>query len=61
MTRERRAAALILLGVAMLVLSIIVWVANRGLYTDLLAAAGVAGGLGLVVSVLPGPGNTPGT
>jgi cyanate permease len=56
MSQARRMAALILLGVAMLVLALIVYIRNRGADNDLLATIGVLGGLAVVVVVLPGNG-----
>ena len=57
MNKTKRTAALILLGVAVLTLSLIVLIRNRSLDTDLLAAIGLVGGLAIVVVSLPTSGN----
>ena len=57
MSRTRRQVALILLGVALLALAVIVFVLNRDVSTDLLAAAALVGGLAIVVVSLPANGN----
>jgi hypothetical protein len=51
----RRQAALILCGVAVLTLSIIVYVRNRSPDDDLLATIGVVGAIAIVIVSLPGP------
>jgi hypothetical protein len=51
---------LILLGVAMLVLAIIVYVTGRTYDLDLLATIGILGGLAVVVVTLPQNGKKPG-
>lgn len=53
MSKARKQAILILLGVVVLVLAIIVLVRNRDLDTDLLAYTAIAGGLAIVVVSLP--------
>jgi hypothetical protein len=53
MNPARRLAILILLGVAMLVLALIVYIRNRGTDNDLLATIGILGGLAVVVVTLP--------
>ena len=53
----RRTIYLVLLGVALLVLAVIVWVLNKDTSTDLLAAAAVVGGLAIVLVSLPDNGN----
>jgi hypothetical protein len=47
---------LVLLGVAILVLSLIVLVRNRSLETDLLAACAIVGGLAVLIVALPNNG-----
>jgi len=56
-SNAKRTAYLILLGVAVLTLSLIVLARNRELDTDLCAAIGLAGGLAIVVVSLPRDGN----
>jgi hypothetical protein len=51
----RRQALLILLGVAVLTLSIIVYVRNRSPDDDILATIGVLGAIAIIVVSLPGP------
>jgi hypothetical protein len=53
MTEGRRTAALILLGVVVLVLSLVVIIRNRSLDDELLAVIGLIGGLAIVVTSLP--------
>lgn len=53
MSTARRMAALILLGVAVLVLAIIVLIRNRNIDSDLLAVTAILGGLAIVVVALP--------
>jgi hypothetical protein len=57
MSKARRLLYLILLGVAVLVLSILILVRNRSLDTELLAVVGLLGGLAIVVVSLPVNGN----
>lgn len=52
-SRVRQIASLILLGVAVLVLSILILIRNRSLDVDLLAVIGILGGLAIVVVALP--------
>jgi hypothetical protein len=52
-TRTRQLALLILLGVAVLVIAIIVFVLNRSGVSDLLAVIGLLGGLAIIVTALP--------
>jgi hypothetical protein len=49
----RRIAALILLAVAVLVLSIVILLRNRSLDIELLAVIGVLGGLAIAITALP--------
>lgn len=53
MTRTRQLALLILLGVAVLVIAIIVFILNRSGVSDLLAVIGLLGGLAIIVTTLP--------
>lgn len=53
MTPARRLAYLIGLAVAVLALSVVVFVLNRGLDFDLLAVIGLLGGLAIAVTALP--------
>lgn len=53
MSRARQLAVLILIGVAVLVLSIIVQASARDFQERLLAAVGILGGLAIVVVSLP--------
>jgi glucose uptake protein GlcU len=53
MSRARQLLLLYLCGVAALVLAVIVFVLNRGVATDLLAAVGIIGGLAIVIGALP--------
>jgi vacuolar-type H+-ATPase subunit I/STV1 len=57
MTPTRKLAIMILLGVAVLTLSIIVFILNRDSSTDILAAIGILGGLAIVVVSLPTSNN----
>jgi hypothetical protein len=52
-TRTRQLALLILLGVAVLVIAIIVFILNRSGVSDLLAVIGLLGGLAIIVTTLP--------
>ena len=57
--RVKRQVALILLGVAALVIAVVVLVINRDTSTDLLAVLGLVGGAAIVVVSLPnGNGKT---
>jgi hypothetical protein len=53
----KRDALLILLGVAVLTLSLIVLIRNRDLDTDLLAVIGLVGGIAVVIVSLPTTSN----
>jgi peptidoglycan/LPS O-acetylase OafA/YrhL len=53
LTQAKKLAILILLGVAMLVLAIIVYVADHRTGDHLLATIGILGGLAVVVVTLP--------
>ena len=53
MSASRRAAVLILIGVAVLVLSAIVLIRNRSPDDELLAIVGLLGGFALIVGSLP--------
>jgi len=57
MTAGRRAAVLILLGVAVLTLALIVIVRNRSLDDELLAIVALLGGLAIVITALPANGS----
>jgi uncharacterized membrane protein len=57
MTRARRQALMILLGVICLTLAIIVLVRNRSPDDELLAILGLVGGVAIVVVTLPGNGD----
>jgi hypothetical protein len=52
-SQARKLAALILLGVAMLVLAILVYTRDRRVDDDLLATIGILGGVAVVVVTLP--------
>jgi hypothetical protein len=56
-SRARRTALLILLGVGVLSLAVVVFVLNRDVPSDLLAVIGLLGGLAIVVVALPVNGN----
>jgi hypothetical protein len=43
----------ILLGVLVLALSVIVFILNRNVASDLLAAVGLLGGLAIIINALP--------
>jgi hypothetical protein len=59
-TPARRTAALVLLGVVVLVCALIVLVRNRSPDDELLATIGLAGGLAIVIVSLPsGPPGPP--
>jgi hypothetical protein len=62
MSSAKRIALLILLGVAVLTVSLVVLIRNRDIDTDLLATIGILGGLAIVVVSLPSSnGNGDGT
>jgi hypothetical protein len=56
--RVKREVALIVLGVAALVIAIVVLVINRDTSTDLLAVLGLVGGAAIVVVSLPNGNGT---
>jgi len=57
MSPGRRAAILIAIGVAVLVLALLVMIRNRSLDDELLATIALLGGLAIVINSLPGNGS----
>jgi hypothetical protein len=61
MTRARRVAYLILLGVGTLTLSLIVLTQNQSISTELLGTVGLLGGLAIILVTLPTNGKDHGS
>ena len=55
--RLRRQVALILLGVVVMALSIVVLILNQSASSEILAAIGLAGGIAIIVNLLPANGH----
>jgi hypothetical protein len=55
--RLRREIALILLGVVVMALSIVVLILNQSASSEILAAIGLAGGIAIIVNLLPANGD----
>jgi hypothetical protein len=53
LTRVHQLLLLYLGGVAVMGLAVVVFVLNRGLAIDLLAAAGFVGGVAIIINALP--------
>ena len=54
----RRRLILILIGSVALALSIVVWIINQSISSDVLAAVGVLGGIAIVINSLPENGES---